>query len=130
MVSKDSTPLSFKEYDRAMKTFFAKLSRTIIVDIYEWKMPFGGGYVRISKHQRRDKNGKIIYKRFFWYWDKINEYTRISKKRLWSFKATVGWKGRLIGERGLSNHYMKLKCDPKLENYDVPIIDHRTKILR
>lgn len=126
IVSKDSTPLSFREYDKAMKAFFWRLSRTIIVDIYEWKLPFAGGYVRIAKKERRDKQtNQLLYRRFYWYWDVANDYTRLTKKRLWSFQATVGWKDRLIGERGLSNHYMKLKCDNLVENYDVPNIDHR-----
>lgn len=112
---KDST-LSFKQFDKAIRTFMRKLSRTIIVDKYEWKIPYGGGYLRIAK----DKNGM-----FFWYWDKANDYTRIPKKLFWSFRAVKDWKEKQIGDRGLKIHYFKCKNDRLVEDYSVPRIDHK-----
>lgn len=112
---KDSI-LSYKQYDKAIRLFMWKLNREIIVEKYEWKIPSFGGYLRISK------NNKGI---FFWYWDKINDYCRISKKRLWSFRPVRGWVDKLIGFRGLILHYYACKDDNKKENYNVPIISHR-----
>ncbi len=116
---KDST-LPFKVYDKAIRLFMWKLNREIIVEKYEWKIPSSGGYLRISKDSRG---------RFFWYWDRINDYCRIVKKRLWSFRPVRGWVDKLIGQRGLVLHYFACKNDTKKENYDVARISH-TKLNR
>jgi len=115
MVEDKDSILSYKDFDKAIKAFMYKLNREIIVEKYEWKMPNGAGYLRIAK----DKNGF-----FFWYWDRANDYCRIPKKHLWSFRAVRGWVDKLIGRTGLILHYYKCKEDKKLEDYDVPRIDH------
>ncbi len=115
MVEDKDSILSYKDFDRAIRSFMYKLNREIIVEKYEWKLPFGGGYIRIAK----DKRGM-----FFWYWDRANDYCRIPKKRLWSFRAVRGWQDKLIGSRGLVLHYFACLNNPKVENYSVPRIDH------
>lgn len=110
-------PLDFKTYDKFIRLLMYKLNIKIIKEKYEWKLPNAGGYIRIS----RDRKGI-----FFWYWDRSNTYCRLKKKRLWSFKPVSGWfQDYMIGDKGLRRYYTECKQNPKVENYDVPIIRHQ-----
>lgn len=108
-------PLPPKVFDSVISEFFRKLNREIIVDKYEWKVPYGGGYIRIAKNR---------WGMFFWKWDRENPYTRLKRKRLWMFKPVVDWKNKLIGSRGLVLHYFACLNNNKVANYDVPNIRH------
>lgn len=107
--------LTYRQYDAVICKFFYQLNREIIVDKYEWKVPFSGGYIRIGKN----KAGI-----FYWKWDRDNPYTRIKKKKMWSFKPVEDWKTSKIGARGLVNHFLELRDNPQVANYDVPNIRH------
>lgn len=111
--------LTDRQHDLFFRALMKRIARKIIVDQYEWKLPFRLGYIRISK----TKGGL-----FFWFWDRNNPYTSIPKKLLWSFRPTEDWVEKQIGRRGLIVHYFKCLNDPKIPKYDVPIIDHRLKI--
>ena len=108
-------PLTYKQYTNVMLKFFKKLSRAIIVEKYEWKLPYGLGYLRI---------GKTKHGTFHWKWDTNNPYTRLKRKRLWSFKPVTDWQTKEIGERGLMLHIWTTNNDKTVPNYDVNIIRH------
>lgn len=111
-------PLSYKEFDTFIRLLMFKINREIIVNKYEWKLPHFGGFIRISRRKET--------KFFFWYWDKANDYCKIKKKLLWSFRPVRGqFKDNLIGKKGLIHHYFALKNDKTQIDYDVPIISHR-----
>lgn len=112
-----SSALTYPQFCKVIPTWCRKLDIKIIHEPYEWKIPYGGGYLRISKN---DKGF------FYWYWDRANSYCKIKKKRMWSFKAVDGWNDKEIGDTGLKLHYFECKNNPRKAKYDVPIINHRT----
>lgn len=107
--------LDYKTFDAIVKAFFWRLSREIITDKYEWKLPFGGGYLRIAQSTW----GKFYHK-----WDVINPYTRLKRKRIWSFKPVVDWTHKMIGERGLRAWVLECDNDPMKAKYSVSRIRH------
>lgn len=110
--------LSFEEWVKIIPDIFWHINRAIIVDLYEWRLPFGGGFIRIAK----TKNGYFTF-----YWDRSGDSCRLKKKRMWTFRECRGWRDKLIGERGLIHHYYALKNDPYKSNYDVPKVSRRPK---
>jgi hypothetical protein len=98
--------------------FYYDLNKTIIRDQYEYKIGSRGGYLRISVSKR----GKV-----FWLWDRNTEYCKLSRKRLWDFKPTVGWQNPVeIGQRGLKKWLWDSNNDPKKEKYIVFPRSHKT----
>lgn len=103
-----------------VEDFFYGVNKTIIRDHYEFKIPSLGGYLRISISKR----GLI-----FWFWDKSNDYCRLTRKRYWSFEPVVGWKKPVeIGHRGLKKWIMECKVDPYKPKYSVIKKFRRKKI--
>lgn len=110
----------FKVSRGIVEDFFYKLNKTIIRDKYEFKIPSLGGFLRISISKR----GKI-----FWYWDKSNDYCRLTRKRYWNFDPVVGWQKPVeIGERGLKKWIIECKNDPYKPKYSVVRKFSRKKI--
>lgn len=110
-------PLDYQTYDKAIRLVFKKLCRAIIVDKYEFKIPFRLGFIRIAK------NSKGF---FFWFWDRMNDFCRLKHRRQWSFTVARGTIHNGMGRKGLTRHYYDLKNNPRVPDYDVPRkINHR-----
>lgn len=104
-------PLPYPAYDVAISQVLKKLSAEIIVNKYEFKMPFLKGFVRISK------NAKGF---FYWYWDRLNSQCRLKARAQWTFTPARGNIHEPLGVKGLTAHYYSLKNNPRVADYDVP----------
>lgn len=105
------SPLEFDVYDEVMRRVMAKISKAIIVDKHEWKLPFSMGYIRIAKTSKG---------MFYWFWDRLNPACRLRGRRYWIFTPARGTIDNYIGEKGLIGHFYKLKNNPYEEDYNVP----------
>lgn len=118
-------PVSWPVFSEVLKKYMHNLNRAIIVDQYEWKLPFHIGYIRISKRKKKPKsryNGWI-----YWAWDRYANAHHLPKPSLWNFKPVEGkYGGNLIGEYGLAAHITACKNNPRKENYDVIRKTHKT----
>lgn len=132
----ESKPMSRALYIKVLKRLFWHISRAIIVDAVEWKIPFGLGYARIAKRKAKTTLPNVYKKyakkgimmtyteltggvTFSWFWDKKNSYTRLTQKDFWVFLPTEDQRNKLIGRRGLNWHVVQLAKDPLKKNYDV-----------
>lgn len=125
---------NLKKYKDVLFTFFYGLSQLIIYEKYEYKVPFGGGSIRIAK-VRLGKNRTLDYKHykatgqkrfhlnrhtngyyFFWYWNTKRCLYKHSK--LFKLIPNRG-NDRVIGARGLSKHINDCSSDPYKKDYDV-----------
>lgn len=107
-------------YFAVITEFLYEINRAIIVEKYEWKVPFFGGFLRIYKKPVKDKEGNFVRWWYYWKWDRSSNIMHWPKASVWSFKAVEGrCKRRIpgkedIGEVGLWKHKEALKG-----NYDV-----------
>lgn len=113
-------PEAWEIYGAVISDFLYEINRAIIIDKYEWKIPFFGGYLRISKKPVHDENKNFKRWWYYWKWDKTRNSMHWPKVNTWSFKAVEGRCKRRradqedIGETGLWKHIESL-----LGNYDV-----------
>lgn len=112
-----SNPLPWPDYVFVILGWTTNINRAIFKDGYEWKIPFFGGYLRISKTERGW---------FYWKWDKQKNSMHLPKAGMWSFEPVEG-KDRDLGEYGLHAYYTKCKNDPKMPPYDV-VVKKRKRI--
>jgi hypothetical protein len=133
--SKYSKKYEYKKYKKVLTTFFYELSRAILYDRYEYKLPYGGGTIRVAKNPPSKKVKKLDYahfnktgeKRFhlnrhtngyyfFFYWNKKN--CKWPNFNIYKFKVTRG-NDKIIGARGLSKHIKECSENPLVKDYDV-----------
>lgn len=133
-LSKFKEKYSKKRYKDIMLSFFYELSKAIIYEKYTYKVPLGGGSIRIVKitgstnktldykyyketgikrfHLNRHTNG--FY--FKWHW-----FTRQCKYTNYKLYKMIPNRGndRIIGTRGLARHIKDCSNDPYKKDYDV-----------
>lgn len=141
---KEETPKNMrvdkKVYKALLKDFFWELSKMIIQERYNFKVPLRLGFISIKKRKnyKESCSNKIDYKLynkekkivhlfnrhtdrfyFFWAWDKKKfNYAFFKNKPFYKFIPNRG-NDRVIGKRGLAAWIMKTVNDPKLKDYDV-----------
>lgn len=104
-------PVSWDIYCKVLTDFLYEINKAIIVDKYEWKVPYFGGFLRISKKPIEiAENGEVTRWWYYWLWDKSRNIMHWPKSTTWSFKAVEGKRKRRregsidIGEYGLWKH--------------------------
>ncbi len=106
-------------YFRVILGYTRGVGNAIIVDKYEWKIPYYQGYLRIDKDEKFDAKGNLIWRWCFWRWDNKRNIMHWPKPSLWGFKACEGKHIGDVGETGLRKHIVALKNDKTKPNYDV-----------
>lgn len=112
--------MSWALYNAIIRDFLYEINRAIIVDKYEWKVPFFGGHIRISKKEVKDKEGNFVRWWYHWKWDKRRNIMHWPKSSMWTFVPVEGRCARRgvadkdIGEYGLIEHIREMGS-----NYDV-----------
>lgn len=120
----EHNPETWEIFSKVLEKHFYKLNRKIIVDRYEWKIPFSGGYLRIGVKMVKNKlTGKKDRQWFYWKWDKRRNTHLWPKASSWMFVPVRGQvKNRHpelenIGEKGLEHHLAMISKDPKKPAY-------------
>jgi hypothetical protein len=122
-------------YKEILSTFFYELSKSIIYDKLEYKFPYGGGSLRVSKNPSSNKIKKLDYAHFnktgekryhinrhtngyyfFFLWGKGKSYWPNCK--VYKFEVTRG-NDKIIGARGLAKHIKECAENPLVKDYDV-----------
>ena len=133
--SKYKSKYTLKRYKEILSSFFYELSKAIIYSKLEFKIPFGGGTIRVSKNPASVKFKKIDFahfnktgeKRFhlnrhtsgfyfFFFWNKTRSYW--TNNRFYKFEVTRG-NDKIIGARGLARHIKECSENPLVKDYDV-----------
>lgn len=121
-------PEPWEIYSGVVRDFLYEINRAMIVDKYEWKIAFFGGFLRISKKEVKDAFGKFLRWWFYWKWDKSQNIMHWPKANAWSFSSVEGrCKRRIegaedIGEYGLWKHIESMNG-----NYDVMLKKRRKR---
>lgn len=121
------SPESFPVYASVLRDFFYGLNRSVIVDKYEWKIPFFGGYLRISKKPYKTKDGEDKWW-YYWAWDKTRNIMHWPKANVWTFQPVEGrCRRRNVGEKDIGAYGLWGHINEMGSNYDVMIKKRRIK---
>jgi len=125
---------TLKKYKDVLLTFFYGLSKLIIYDKYEYKIPLGGGTIKIIKvkggkkrtldykHYKATGVKRFLLNRhsngyyFMWHWN--TRRSMFKHNKLFRLIPNRGNDG-IIGARGLAKHVINCANDPYKKDYDV-----------
>lgn len=127
-VKEVDNPFSWEIYSGVIRDFLYEINRAIIVDKYEWKIAYFGGFLRISKNPVYDENKNVKRWWFFWKWDKSRNIMHWPKASAWSFKAVEGrCKRRIAGAEDIGEYGLWKHMEAMGGNYDVLLKKRTTK---